>query len=223
MLPVEAQISAWRHRRSRRQRRHSAVFERAGRVRALELQPDLDAGLFGQALGEDERSRPLVQRHHGVGGLERQAFPVALNDPRHWAGGCQSRLRRRRQAPPTNPQGAAGRRRRQIPQGAAGRRRRQIPKAPPAGAADKSPRRRRQAPPTNPRPKRLPGRPCRSRRGRRSARAPRRPARAGTARRRPAATEPCSIRRSIAAPISRLSSACGSRSRPSRRRRPRCC
>ena len=55
---------------------HPAVLERAGRVRALELEPHLDAGALGDALGEHERRRALLQRDDRVARGERQPLAV---------------------------------------------------------------------------------------------------------------------------------------------------
>ena len=56
---------------------HPAVLEGAGRVRALELEPDLDADALGDALGQHERRRALLERDDRVPGGEREPLLVA--------------------------------------------------------------------------------------------------------------------------------------------------
>ena len=86
--------------RRRHRAGHPAVFERAGRVRSLELQPDLGAG----ALGEPRRAstsgvEPSSRVTTGSSGAERQPVAVALDDPGHRRqhvrdAVCRDRLRR---------------------------------------------------------------------------------------------------------------------------------
>ena len=60
---------------------HAAVLERAGRVRALELQEDPRADALGDDGRLDQRRRALVQGHDGVALLEREVLAVALDQP----------------------------------------------------------------------------------------------------------------------------------------------
>ena len=73
-------LGALAHRGADRAR-HAAVLERAGRVRALELEPDLDAGALGDPLGEHERRRALLERDDRVPGREREPLLVPRDQP----------------------------------------------------------------------------------------------------------------------------------------------
>ena len=60
---------------------HPAVLERAGRVRALDLQPHVGAHALGEPRRGHERRRALEQGDDGVVRPERQPVAVALDDP----------------------------------------------------------------------------------------------------------------------------------------------
>jgi hypothetical protein len=62
---------------------HAAVLERAGRVRALELEPHLAADALGHEGRVDERRRALAERHDGVVVGERQVLAEALDQAGH--------------------------------------------------------------------------------------------------------------------------------------------
>ena len=81
---------------------HAAVLERAGRVVALDLEPDLGAGQPGEPLGVDQRGAALAQRdrRRALGDLEQVA--VLLDDAAPLVGaleGSTSSVTRRRLRP----------------------------------------------------------------------------------------------------------------------------
>ena len=92
---ADDRLGALAHR-GRHRAGHAAVLERAGGVRALELQPHLGADALGDPLGEQQRRRALQQRDHRVLGRERQPLAEALDeaDPVHVNSSSMTRIAR---------------------------------------------------------------------------------------------------------------------------------
>ena len=97
VFPVEAQTTACAPAPADTRDRdgHPAILERAGRVGALDLDPDLAAEPVGQHLGLDQRGTALTEGDHRIGVGHRQPLPVAGD---HAAGGLAPDRRLQRTA-----------------------------------------------------------------------------------------------------------------------------
>ena len=82
MFPVEAQTTALAPSSSAFDdgHGHAAVLEAPGRVRALALEPELDAEPLGEPRRAEERRRALAERDDRRRSVERQPVAVALDE-----------------------------------------------------------------------------------------------------------------------------------------------